>query len=182
MQGLGGGSALRGQEEAVGDEFIQQPATTLAGGRIRITAVKHMKAAHIHALPGAQIERADERTPQDFLTAGEVAAGSQDAGHLGAISLLLTKCAGVFERDDDGGGLVWMTLDKCFRGEQDFFSMTGRKLLAGSGDPTDATRHRLGVPRFTDTATVNQSSGEIPTHLRGWQHDDAHVFVGINAA
>ncbi|MEQ1934534.1 MAG: hypothetical protein ABL962_11780, partial [Fimbriimonadaceae bacterium] len=59
-EGFRGFGALRWQEQAVGDEFIEQPAATLAGGLIGFATVEDVEVGDFSGVLRAEIERANE--------------------------------------------------------------------------------------------------------------------------
>src|SRR6266540_5822202 len=63
---------------------------------------------------------------------------------------------------------------------QDFFRVERRKVLTGRDAHAGAGMDRHRRPGFADAVAVEVTELQIGKHLRGWNHDDAHVGIGIN--
>jgi len=101
----------------VGDEFIDEPATTFGGGLVGLAALEDVEVTHFDRLLRAEIERADEGAIQDGFVASEVAAFREDVGYLAAVFFRIAEGARFMKRGDDGADLIGVTLDEGLGGE-----------------------------------------------------------------
>ena len=72
-------------------------------------------------------------------------------------------------------------LGEGFGGNQDLFRMARSEIFARRRAPARAVGDGHRVPRFADAVAINQARAERAGHLRGGQHDKAHILFGIDA-
>ena len=132
--------------------------------------------------PTPESKRTDQRAPKHLRGNTEESARCQEVHKFGTKFGAVAERARLVERADERRMFIGPLDCECLAREQDFFRMTGDKLLAGGDAPSTPLRHRCRVPRFADTVAVDQSGLEIRCHLRRRQNDNADGASGINAA
>ena len=123
-----------------------------------------------------------ERAGDDLDRCVDIARAGQHAGGLGAVGRLVEPGAGFDQRLDQREQRVRIAKRPGFGRAQHLLRHRLPDVMPADGDPADAERDRLLVPRLADAVAVDHVARQMGDHVRRRHDGKAHVAVGIEAA